>query len=375
MSTTFEQAHALDEVPAVAWNTLTHGHPLLDHGYLSSLEESGCVNHRTGWTPRHLIMKRDREIVAAMPLYLKNHSRGEYVFDQSWAHAFERHGLHYYPKAVCAIPFTPVTGPRLLAHTAEDQSALLEHAIERCAHEGLSSLHVLFPPPEELDALQTSGLLVRKSVQFHWMNTGYSDYNDFLMSMSQPKRKKIRQDTRKCEEAGVRFEVLENKTLTPGALDFFYRCYRQTYFNHGQLPYLNRAFFSRLHTVMPEKMVMVLAYRHDRPVAAAMNIRGPSALYGRYWGCLEFIPGLHFETCYMRAIRYCIERNLKVFEGGAQGEHKLARGLSPTETFSGHWIADTRFKEAIENYLQQETRMLDSYTQELEEHSPFKAER
>lgn len=372
MAVTFELLHQLNDVPAHAWNALTHSEPLLSHCFLAGLETTGCVNERTGWIPHHLIMKRDGLICAALPLYLKTHSRGEFVFDQGWAQAFERHGMDYYPKLLSAIPFTPVTGPRLLAHDDQDKHHLMEQALHLTRTNNLSSFHVLFPNTTDQSILKEHQLLIRRNVQFHWFNRDYADYEAFLMSMTQEKRKKIRQDSRKSEKAGISFLHLTQEHLTAEHMDFFFRCYKETYWAHGQLPYLNRTFFHMLREHMPEKLVLIIAQRNQQPVAAALNIRGGSTLYGRYWGALEHVPGLHFETCYMQGIRFCIEHAIQTFEGGAQGEHKLARGLEPVDTVSAHWVTDTRFRCAIEDFLIEESAWVGDYANALGRHTPFK---
>lgn len=372
MAVTFELLHQLSDVSADAWNALAQSEPLLSHCFLAHLETTGCVNERTGWIPHHLIMKRDGLVCAALPLYLKTHSRGEFVFDQGWAQAFERHGMNYYPKLLSAIPFTPVTSARLLAYDDQDKHHLLEQALHLTRTNHVSSFHVLFPNITDQAILTEHQLLIRHNVQFHWRNRNYADYETFLMSMTQEKRKKIRQDSRKSEKAGINFLHLTQDDLTVEHMDFFFRCYKETYWAHGQLPYLNRMFFHALHKHMPENLVLIIAQRHEQPIAAALNIRGPSALYGRYWGSLEHVPGLHFETCYMQGIRFCITHNIHTFEGGAQGEHKLARGLEPVGTVSAHWITDVRFRSAIEDFLTEESAWVGDYTQTLNQHTPFK---
>ena len=359
-----------------AWNALTDGHPCLQHAYLHALHETGCATPRTGWTPYYLTLRHDEALAGAVPLYLKTHSRGEYVFDFAWADAYERHGLRYYPKLLAAVPFTPVPGRRLLARTPAERDALAEGLVGLARALKVSSLHVLFPDADERDALARAGCLVREGVQFHWQNAGHPDMAAFLAAFNHDKRKKLLQDRKRVAAAGVRFRRLDGPDITADNLDFFYACYCRTYFQHGNPPYLTRAFFERLHREMPGQLMLVLAEREGEPepVAAALNLRGDDVLYGRYWGTREFISGLHFETCYMQAIEYCIAHGLRAFEGGAQGEHKMARGLMPVPTWSAHWIADPRFEAAIDEFLTDETRSVDAYRDALAHHTPFRRE-
>ncbi|MCC2596455.1 GNAT family N-acetyltransferase [Pusillimonas sp. MFBS29] len=370
---TFKLAQHIEDINPDDWNQLVAGRqPFVQHAFLLALDKTGCARPDTGWAPQYLLMFRDDVLAGAMPLYLKYHSRGEYVFDQAWAHAFERNGLPYYPKLLAAIPFTPVTGPRLLAASHEDKVLLARQAIDLCRQNKLSSLHILFPSEAEHAALAEAGFLFRYSVQFHWTNQNYADINAFLHSLNQQKRKKLKQDKKKVAQAGVGFRWLEGSQITEEILAFFYRCYAQTYLEHGQTPYLNLAFFQALYACNSECMVIVLAEQDGQPIAAALNIRDEQTLYGRYWGSLRFVSGLHFETCYMQGIEFCIARNLSVFEGGAQGEHKLSRGMLPTRTCSAHWIADDRYARAIDDYLGHETPAVDAYLDELAAHSPFR---
>ena len=372
LSVTFTLIRDLRDIDPASWNRLAGRHPLASHEFLSALSQTGCASAATGWAPHYLAMRRGGELAGAMPLYLKSHSRGEYVFDYAWAQAFERHGLPYYPKLLSAIPFTPVPGPRLLAANHADRVLLARKAADIGAENGVSSLHILFPDEADQRALREAGYLFRESVQFHWFNRGYASMDEFLAGMTQQKRKKIRQDRKKVESAGIRFRWLQGNDVDAASLDFFYRCYRRTYLEHGNPPYLNSAFFEQLRTSMADSMVLVLAEQDGRPVASALNILGPRTLYGRYWGSLAFIPGLHFETCYMQGIAYCISKGVAVFEGGAQGEHKLSRGMLPVRTCSAHWISDQRYAAAIAEFLERETPMVETYRDELLEHSPFK---
>ncbi len=372
MSTTFTLTNQLEHIDAHQWNTLAGPQPFLQHEFLLAMDQTECATRRTGWAPEYLLMHRDGNLAGAMPLYLKSHSRGEYVFDHAWARAFEEHGLPYYPKLLCAIPFTPVPGPRLLGASHEDRLALAQQAILVASQHGISSLHVLFPNDDDQRALAQAGYMFRDNVQFHWFNRGYRNLDDFLASLSQQKRKKLKQDRKKVMQAGVRFRWLQGEQISAQVLAFFYRCYQQTYLEHGNLPYLNQAFFERLRATLPDSMVIVLAERADQPIAAALNLRSRDTLYGRYWGSSVFIPGLHFETCYLQGIELCIQHGLTCFEGGAQGEHKLSRGMLPVRTRSAHWVGDQRFAQAIDDYLNRETPAIEAYIDELEDHSPYR---
>ncbi len=368
----------LGQVDAAAWDGLATTSaglaPFASHRYLSLLEETGCVGPGTGWQPCHLTLWSGERLVAALPLYLKSHSYGEYVFDWAWAEAYERQGLDYYPKLLAAVPFTPVTGPRLLAEDAVARHALVRAALEFAAEQRVSSLHCLFPGDAELDAWRQAGLMLRSGVQFHWHNPGYRDFEDFLARLDHSHRKKIRQERRKVRDAGIAFRRVSGSALGEADMAFFHRCYLATYRAHRSSPYLNLAFFLGLAERMPDQIVLVIAERDGQPIAAALNVQDGERLYGRYWGTLEFHSGLHFETCYYQAIEHAIAAGLKVFEGGAQGEHKLARGLVATATWSAHWLAHPEFARAVEDYLARETRGVADYVDELNDRGPFKAD-
>jgi predicted N-acyltransferase len=354
------------------WNALAGEQPCVRHEFFSALIESGCAAGRSGWLPRFLLLRRSGALAGAMPLFAKSHSYGEYVFDWAWADAHERHGVSYYPKLLCAVPFTPVRGRRLLAAGERERRALAATALE-LARES-SSLHVLFADDEEAALLREAGMMLRRTVQFHWKNDGYADFESFLARLSHARRKNIRQERRRVREAGVSFRWLEGEAIGRAQWEFFNRCYRHTYAAHGSTPYLNLDFFQRLGTALPASVMMVLAEREGRPLAASFFLRDREALYGRYWGAVEHVPLLHFECCYYQAIEYAIARGIPVFEGGAQGEHKIFRGLMPVETLSAHWIADARFARAVEDFLAREGRGIARYVDELCEHSPFKEE-
>ncbi|HWA14244.1 MAG TPA: GNAT family N-acetyltransferase [Burkholderiales bacterium] len=363
---------SLARVPASEWDALTGGHPLLCHAFLHALHESGSACAGTGWAPCYQGLWRNGVLQAAMPLYLKSHSYGEYVFDWAWADAYQRHGLAYYPKLLSSVPFTPVTGPRLLARAPADREVLARAALSFARDAGVSSLHCLFPTETEARSLEAAGMMLRSTVQFHWKNEGYADFDEFLARMNHEKRKKIRQERRRLREAGLEFQRVPGAQASPAQWRFFVECYNRTYREHHSTPYLNLEFFERLAATMPDNLVLVIASRDGRPVASAFNVFGAQALYGRYWGTREFHSGLHFEVCYYQAIEFCIERGIPAFEGGAQGEHKLARGLLPVQTRSAHWLARPEFSEAVAQFLGRERRGIEHYVDELSEHSPFK---
>jgi uncharacterized protein len=365
----------LDDIAAHDWNRVAGDNPFVRHAFLAALQETGCAVKRTGWRAHHLILKRGGAFAGAMPLYLKSHSRGEYVFDHAWADAFERHGLRYYPKALSAVPFSPVTGPRLIAADHEDRVLLARGAIQFTKQLEISSLHVLFPQEDDIAALTDAGYMLREGVQFHWENApgdGYENFDAFLATMSHDKRKKVKQDRRRVTDGGVSYTWLRGAQIDASALDFFYECYDNTYREHWNPPYLSREFFARIHADAPDSMLLVIAEAHGQRLACALNMIGGDIMYGRYWGTREFISGLHFETCYMQGIAYCIEHKLARFEGGAQGVHKMSRGMLPTPTWSAHWIADQRFAHAISEFLDAETEAMDQHIEELEAHTPFR---
>lgn len=362
----------LNETPAQSWNELAGNEPFVRHEFFSALHDTGCACPQTGWTPRFITLWQNGWLAGAMPLYLKAHSYGEYVFDWAWADAYRRSGHRYYPKLLCAVPFTPITGKRLLAHTPEQKSLMLNAALELARESGASSLHCLFPLDAEALQLQSHGLLLREGVQFHWENPGYRNFAEFLDTLSHRKRKNIRHERRKVQDAGITCERLEGAGITEAHWRFFTTCYNRTYLEHYSTPYLNLEFFMRLGETLPQHLLLIVARREGVPVASALNFHSQDRLYGRYWGALEFVPGLHFETCYYQAIEFCIARGIRCFEGGAQGEHKLARGFLPVKTWSAHWLAHPQFAQAIEKYLGQETLGIAHYIDELTEHSPFK---
>lgn len=370
----FHLLSSLDQVPARDWNALAGSQACLSHAYLHTLEATGCANAETGWTPRHATLWRDGTPLAALPLYAKQHSYGEYVFDWAWADAYRRHGLDYYPKWLSAVPFTPIPGARLLGQSADSRQQLLSATLEMARQSRLSSLHLLFPTEEEAAWMRDAGLLIRHGVQFHWRNAGYRDFDDFLASLNHDKRKKIRQERRRAGEHGLALRWLDGRMANAEDWAFFYRCYATTYALHRSTPYLSPVFFTRLADSQPSQVRLLLAERNGERVAGAFFLCDEEALYGRYWGATEHLPFLHFELCYYQAIEYAIGQGLSRFEGGAQGEHKLARGLEPVPTRSAHWIADPRFRDAVDRFLAQETEGMRFYLDELSERTPFRRE-
>ncbi|ARO86494.1 N-acetyltransferase [Nitrosospira lacus] len=372
---------SLDGISVKAWNALAGDDPFLRHEFFSAMHDTGCASRATGWLPQFVTLWEGNTLRGALPLYLKNHSYGEYVFDWAWADAYRRAGHRYYPKLLSAVPFSPVTGRRLLAETPEHRallvSAALKMAKSKNAETGVSSFHCLFPREDEAREMELAGMTLRHGIQFHWKNRdagGYAHFEAFLGELSHGKRKKIRQERRKVHAEGIRFQWLSGHDANPDHWRFFVNCYNKTYRNHHSMPYLNLEFFLRLGKSMPENVLLILALRDDQPVAAALNLHNSRTLYGRYWGTMEFVPGLHFETCYYQAIEFCIAHCIALFEGGAQGEHKLARGFLPVRVWSAHWLAHPEFAAAIGKYLKHEAQDINHYLDELNESSPFKKE-
>jgi hypothetical protein len=322
---------------------------------------------------QYLTLWRGDELAGAVPLYRKHHSYGEYVFDWAWASAYQQHGIEYYPKWLAAVPFTPVPGARLIARDSHQRTLLARALVSQARESNMSSLHVLFAPPDEIEHLADAGMLTRRAVQFHWFNRDYSSFDDYLASLAQPKRKKIRAEKRKVSTEVVVLERKVGRDISDADWDLFMRCYATTYAAHYSTPYLNRRFFLQIARSMPETLLMVVARRDGRPIAAALALFDHERLYGRYWGAIEFVPCLHFETSYYQMIEFAIERKLKVFEGGAQGEHKLARGFEPVTTYSSHWLAHPAFADAVERYLQRESGGIEAYVDELNERSALRA--
>lgn len=372
-----EVVPSLAMVSAIEWNALVRdvgGNVFLTHEYLHALHETGCATARTGWQPHYLLATENESLCGALPLYVKHHSYGEYVFDWAWADAYKRAGGEYYPKLLSAIPFTPCTGPRALAREAAVADALIEYAQQEAKRMRLSSLHVLLPPKDEQLRWSAHGLLPREGVQFHWHNHGYKHFDDMLNAMSHDKRKRIKQDRRYVREAGVAWRVAIAPEISEEDLAFFFRCYENTYAAHYSSPYLTLEFFRRIVATCGNAVVLFIGERDGRRIASSLCIQSGDRCYGRYWGALEPIRSLHFEACYYTPISWCIENGLQCFEGGAQGAHKLARGLLPAATFSAHWLADASFSDAVEHYLHREKIGVMHTMEELNEASPFRRE-
>lgn len=372
MSLILEITDSIAQVDACKWNGLVGDMPLLSHAFLSALESSKSVGKGTGWQPYPMLVHEERELVGAMPLYVKSHSYGEYVFDWSWAEAYERSGLNYYPKLLSAIPFTPISSARLLAKNVEIKNLMTAALSETMLKHKLSSAHVIFADDDSATALLKAGWMQRHGVQFRWENKQFSDFDEFLSVLSHDKRKKIRQERKKVSAAGVVCKRIKGADITPIEWDFFYRCYENTYLEHRSTPYLTPAFFKDIGLNMPQNILLIIAYIDDIPVASALNIYHQTTLYGRYWGALRYVPNLHFELCYYQAQEFCIAEKIQYFEGGAQGEHKLARGFKPRPTCSFHKIAHPDFAAAIHDFVIKESQGIAAYTTELEERVPFK---
>jgi hypothetical protein len=368
---------SIAQIDAQKWNSLAGStQPFLRHEFLLALEESGCTAPRTGWTPRHLIIEAANGTpVAAMPLFRKAHSRGEFVFDFSWASAYAQHGLKYYPKLLTAVPFTPVCGPRLLLGPGIDTKAMTERlvraVIDYARSEQLSSWHVLFPTEQIAASLDTAGLVLRRDCQFHWHNQGYESFEAFLATFTAEKRKKVKRERRRVAEAGIEFDTLSGAQLDNALWSTLYGFYADTFHRHGHEPYLNLNFFKRIGAAMPDQLMLKVARVGREPIAVAIFFVGENALFGRYWGAGGNYHSLHFETCYYQGIEYCIDNQLQRFEPGTQGEHKVPRGFVPALTSSAHYIADQRFAAAIRDFARREARGVDHYAAAVNEHVPY----
>ncbi len=371
--------HSISDVDGAQWNALVgDDYPFLRHAFLLALEQSGCVSARSGWQPMHALIERGpgSAPLACMPLYAKTNSMGEYVFDWSWADAYSRHGLDYYPKLLTAIPFTPCAGPRLCVDKSlslDIAVPLLFDAVRKLAGErNASSWHVLFPAPELRDRLTSAGLQMRTGCQYQWFNAGYRDFEHFLESFSSRKRKNLRKERARVAEKDLTFEVLEGAAITDEDWQRFYRFYQSTYLVRGRAPYLNLAFFTQLGRAMPERLLLILARKDGEALAGALFFKGADTLYGRYWGCTEEFQFLHFETCYYQGIDYCIRHGIARFDSGAQGEHKIQRGFKPVHTWSSHWIRHADFARAIAHFVQDEAKHIDAYVAQATEFLPFR---
>ena len=389
------------DVDASAWNALlaqqSQPTPFMRHEYLAALQASGSATPRSGWAPRFVTLWQNAgpgdRLIAACPLYLKSHSYGEYVFDQAWASAYAQHGLPYYPKAVIAVPFTPVPGTRLLARDAAARALLLQTVCQWCDKENISSVHLLFASADDMQSSAQQDLVLRHTVQFHWKNGPYRDFDGFLAALTQDKRKKIRQERRRVADAGVTFRWSRGARISATDWDFFYRCYERTYLEHGNPPYLKRDFFARMAAHMPEAWLLFIAQRNGQPMASSLIALGADetgagahetpgkapgktpdlVAYGRYWGALERVDCLHFEACYYQPLQWCIAHGVARFEGGAQGEHKMARALLPVPAHSAHWLAHPAFAQAVQRFLEREGAGVENYLDHLQARSPFKA--
>jgi predicted N-acyltransferase len=356
------------------WNDLTKSNPFLRLEFFQSLEASKSIGEGTGWHPFPAIVVDQGSLVGASPIFLKEHSYGEYVFDWSWAEAYQKYGKNYYPKIASCIPFTPATGPRIFGLDLSIKKNIVVQ-IEELAYENkMSSSHILFCNESEKDIFGDPKWMLREGVQFKWFNKNYNNFVEFLSQLSHDKRKKIKQERKKIQDLGLKIKKIKGPEISESDLDFFYACYCNTYQDHHSHPYLTRIFFSLIKESMPENLLLILAYEGDLPIAASFFIYDDKNLYGRYWGSKSFYPGLHFELSYYQGQEFCIENRIVSFEGGAQGEHKLARGFEPFNTFSFHRIFDEKFELAIKDFLRREKTGIDQYTNELNERAPYKTE-
>ena len=373
-----ELVTSLAQLPADEWDALApSGHPLLSHAFLYGLERTGCTDAESGWQPCHLRLREAGQTLALVPSYLKSHSYGEYVFDWSWADAWHRSGLQYYPKLVSAVPFTPATGPRILMAPDADQPRVLESLIagvqQWSAQRDISSWHILFPEQAVADSLAEQGLHTRLATQFHWLNRGYRDFDDFLSTFTSRKRKSLRRERKRVQEQGLELETLVGDQITADNWDRFYRFYQVTYAKRsGHGGYLSREFFTETAAGLGDRVMMVVAGYQGESVGAALYFRSDDTLFGRYWGCDREFDCLHFETCYYRGIEFCIEHGLQRFDPGAQGEHKIQRGFEPVPTYSSHWIAEPGLSQAVGDFTRREAEHSEAYRREAATLLPFR---
>ena len=377
---------SLEDIPKQLWNDLIteqDASPFIRYEYLLALEKSQSVSTKTGWTPCHFTVWDGETIVAAMPYYLKTHSYGEYVFDWAWANAYAEHGLAYYPKLLSAIPFTPVGGSRLLGTSQSAKALLLQSVLAFVQQQQLSSAHILFPPDRDAQLFEKHAFLRRESIQFHWQNQSLdrpgerlNSFEEFLYTLNKKRRNNILRERESVGDAGVSFEHIPGALMTAQDWDYFYTCYAANYFNHGNAPYLNKQFFLLLGSSMADMIHLIFANQNGQKIAASLIFRNRDPVsertYGRYWGATQYVKNLHFETAYYQNIELCIQQKIQVFEGGAQGEHKIHRGLLPVNLYSMHYLADRRFADAVENFLEREGQSMHRYINELEEHRPIK---
>jgi predicted N-acyltransferase len=369
---------SIASVDAAQWNAVAGtANPFLRHEFLAALEGNACVGQRQGWLPRHLLAFDDSgQLTGAVPMYLKDNSYGEFVFDWSWADAYQRAGLSYYPKAVVAVPYTPATGPRILTAGGDDADEvadqLIQLAREWSESERLSSLHYLFTDNRDTRRLQDQGFLLRLGCQFHWQNRGYRDFDDYLSCFSSHKRKKVRRERRQVREAGIEIRIINGLQASDAEIETMFDLYRSTFDKKWGHATLTLDFFRDIAASMGEQLLFFIASKGPRIEAGAICLRSDDTLYGRHWGCYRDYHSLHFETCYYQGIDYCIRHGLRLFEPGAQGEHKISRGFLPTPTWSAHWIRHSGFRGIIARFLEQETDAMRDYMDELSEHSPYK---
>lgn len=373
-----ELLDSIDLIPSQAWNRLSGDNPFMRHQFLAALEHSNSVGVGTGWTPSHLVAFKEARLIAIMPLYIKDNSDGEYVFDWAWADAYHRYGVPYYPKLLTATPFTPATGPRLCTAPGIDRhrliSAIIAELRKRIDEGPYSSWHLLFPDQNELHEFSDTELMPRLGCQFHWSNLEYRNFDQFLQRFSSRKRKSLKRERRRVLEQGISLQTFTGKQITPRQLEIFYDFYQATYLKRGRPGYLTLPFFQQILETMPEQLVLVMAYRDETPLAGALSFRDKNTLYGRYWGCFEEFECLHFEACYYQGIEFCIQQGLQRFDPGAQGEHKISRGFEPVLTYSLHWIGDPGFRQAIEHYLKREREEIRAYLNRARALLPFKTE-
>ena len=362
------------------WNKLVRKkYPFLNYEFLKALEITKCVSPEEGWTPLHIVVSEKDIVLAIMPLYVKTDSQGEFIFDWSWADAYYRNGLEYYPKLVSSIPFTPASGPRLVIadeRRSEEIIKAVSNALKKISEDNnFSSVHILLAEKKEIDLYSNEDFSLRTSYSFHWFNKEYKNFDNFLEDMTSRQRKNIKKERTKISQQGIKMKKISGHEITEDMLEIFYKFYQVTYLKRGMRGYLNLEFFKKIVNKMPESILMVLAQNSSGEyVAGALNFYDEEKLYGRYWGCLEEYDSLHFETCYYQGIEFCIKEKLKSFDPGVQGEHKIKRGFCPIETFSAHWIKDVRFKEAIDDFLSRERVHILEYNQDRKSRLPFKRE-
>ena len=371
---------SIKNIDETTWNNLVDSdYPFMQHSFLLSLEESKCVGEGTGWYTFHLVVKEEEDVIALMPMYIKTDSHGEFIFDWSWADAFYRNGLDYYPKLVSAIPFTPASGPRLCVLDESKRThitSLIKEGLEEISIElGISSAHILLPEKKELTSYVDSGFSMRTSYSFHWFNNNYTDFDDFLKELTSRQRKNLRKERSKIFDQNIHMERIPGEDITEELWDSFFKFYQITYLKRGMQAYLNLDFFHKISERLPESLLLVIAKEAKTKghLAGALNFCDSKNLYGRYWGCLEEYDSLHFESCYYQGIEHCIEMKLNKFDPGVQGEHKIKRGFLPVETFSSHWIKDDRFKKAIDDFLIREREHILEYNERCRSLLPFKS--